>query len=167
MSMAFMIRPSRRFPVQCLVLSNAGPYRKLLLTCFAGIWCLIALGVLRGEPVSAEWVALDEPYQSLGLQIVYVDPTTIRQEGNLVMLWQLTDYRWKQGGIVGRRFLSSKTQKQFDCPARRYRRLVFIDFSGHMGTGDPRDGYVDQDIWLPVEPETLNHALWEVACGEQ
>ena len=128
---------------------------------------MITLLLLSEGQVYAEWVALDEQSQSPGLQTVYIDRAAVHREGNLVTLWQLTDYRWKQGGMVGRRFLSSKTQKQFDCPARRYRRLVFIDFSGHMGTGDPRDGYVDQDTWLPVEPETLNHALWEVACGKE
>ncbi len=53
---------------------------------------LITLLVLSGGPVYAEWVALDEKYQSPGLHTVYVDPTTIRRDGNLVMLWQLTDY---------------------------------------------------------------------------
>ena len=39
---------------------------------------LITLLVLSGGQVYAEWVALDEKYQSPGLQTVYVDPTTIR-----------------------------------------------------------------------------------------
>jgi hypothetical protein len=45
--------------------------------------------------------------------------------------------------------------------------LAFTEFSHRMGSGIADDGYVDQDTWLPVEPESINHALWEVACGTQ
>lgn len=128
----------------------------------------IILLVLSGGPAFAEWVALESQYQSLGLQTVYVDPATIRREGDLVTLWQLTDYTWKQGNIIGsRRFASTTTHKEFDCTGKRVRLLAFTDFLGHMGTGSAASGYVDQDTWLPVEPETLNHALWEVACGQR
>ena len=36
-----------------------------------------------------------------------------------------------------------------------------------MGTGMPDDGYVDKGHWLPVEPESINQALWEMACGKE
>jgi hypothetical protein len=36
-----------------------------------------------------------------------------------------------------------------------------------MGTGIPADGYVDTGNWIPVEPESINQALWEVACGKE
>ena len=36
-----------------------------------------------------------------------------------------------------------------------------------MGTGIPRGGYVNKDNWLPVEAKSMNHALWEVACGKE
>ncbi len=64
---------------------------------------LITLLVLSHGPVYAEWVAIEKNHQLSALQTVYVDPTTIRREGNLVALWQLTDFKWTQGGIEGRR----------------------------------------------------------------
>ena len=128
---------------------------------------LITLLVLSGGPVYAEWVALDEKYQSPGLQTVYVDPTTIRRDGNLVMLWQLTDYTWMQGGRTSTRFLSTKTHKQFDCVDKRIRLLAYTEFLRHIGTGRRNNGYVDQDNWLPVEPESTNQALWEITCGKE
>lgn len=129
-------------------------------------WLFITLLVLSGGPACAEWVPLDPWYQSPGLQTVYVDPGTIRREGQIVTLWQLTDYRWKQGGMIGRRFQSSRTKKEFDCAIPRYRTGAFTDFSGHMGTGDARDGYVEDDGWRPVDPESLNQGLWNMACGK-
>jgi hypothetical protein len=65
------------------------------------------------------------------------------------------------------RFLSTKTHKQFDCAEKRLRLLAFTEFSRHMGTGIAAHGYVDKDNWLPVEADSISHALWEVACGKE
>jgi hypothetical protein len=99
---------------------------------------------------------------------VYVDPDTVSREGNLVMMWQLVDFKWAQGnGRGAHRFLSTMTHKQFDCAEKRLRFLAFTEFSRRMGTGIRADGYVDKGNWLSVEPESINHALWEVACGQE
>ena len=166
--MPFTLRPYRRFPVQCAVTYHAGPFLTLPLAYFFGFWLLITLLVLSRGPVYAEWVAIEKNYLLPGLQTVYVDPDTIRREGNLVTLWQLIDFKWMQGnGRGAHRFLSTKTQKQFDCAEERLRLLAFTEFYGHMGTGIPANGYVDKDNWLPVEPDSINQALWEVACNKQ
>lgn len=129
---------------------------------------------VRQSPVHTEWVAVEKDYLSPQMQTVYVDPATIRREGNLVTMWQLIDFKWMQGtGAVinpyrsPHGFFSTKTRKQFDCLAKRVRLLEFTAFSHHMGTGRPNNGYVDQDNWLPVKPDSINHALWEVACGKE
>ena len=41
--MSFVLRPFRRFPVQCAVTYNAGPFLKLLLAYFLGFGSLITL----------------------------------------------------------------------------------------------------------------------------
>ncbi|TKS60262.1 MAG: hypothetical protein EWM72_01487 [Nitrospira sp.] len=161
-----MLRPYYRFPVQYVVSHHVGPFLKLPLAYSLGFWLLITLLVLGRGPVYAEWVAVKKNYQVLGLQTVYVDPDTIRREGNLVTLWQLIDFKTVQGGMGPDRFLSMKIQQQFDCAATRLRLLAVTEFSRHMGTGRPADGYVDKDTWLPVKPESMNQALWELACGE-
>ena len=131
------------------------------------LWLLLTILVLSARPVHAEWAAVGRSDVVPGLQTVYVDPDTIQREGNLVTLWQLTDYKWRQGDMIGsRRFLSTKTQKQFDCEKKRVRLLAFTDFLGHMGTGTPADGYVNR-AWLSVQPESLDQALWEMACGRE
>jgi hypothetical protein len=156
--MPFLIRPFSRF---------------LPLVYRSAACALITLLLLSAGPVYAEWVALEKQYQSPGLQTVYFDPDTIRREGHLVTIWQLTDYTSAQGNVgLGRflldpsRFLSTKTHKQFDCVEKRLRLLVYMEFLSHMGTGRRNDGYVDKNNWLPVEPESINQALWRVACGK-
>ncbi|TKS60584.1 MAG: hypothetical protein EWM72_01319 [Nitrospira sp.] len=165
--MPFTLRPYRRFSVQCAVTNNAGPFLTLPPACIFGFWFLITLLVLNRGPVYAEWVEIEKEYQSPGLQTVYIDSATIRREENLVAMVILIDWTWMQGnGRGAHRFRSTKTHKQFDCAEKRLRLLAFTEFSRPMGTGRPAGGYVDIDTWLPVEPESLNQALWEVACGK-
>ena len=133
-----------------------------------GFWSLALLLVLSSGSVYAEWVAVEKDYLSPGLQTVYIDPDSIRREGNLVTLWQLIDFKWMQGSARGpARFMSTKTHKQFDCVGKRVRLLAFTEFSHSMGTGIRVDGHIDSGHWMPVEPDSVNHALWEAACGNR
>jgi len=144
---------------------------------------LIDWNVVMGRgPGNTNWVAVERDYLSPEIQTVYFDPERISRDGNLVTVWQLTDYKWMQGtGAVinpyafGRLyrfqlaphgFFSTTTLKQFDCVNKRVRLLAFTEFSHHMGTGKRNDGYVDQDRWLTVEPESANQALGELVCGK-
>ena len=58
----------------------------------SGFWSLITLLILSSVPAYGEWVAIKKDYLLLGLQTVYVDPGTIRREGNLVTIWHLIDF---------------------------------------------------------------------------
>jgi hypothetical protein len=143
------------------------PYRRPLAY-ILGFWALMTFLFLGGVSADAEWVAIENSYLLPGLQTVYVDPDTIGREGNLVTIWQLIDFKWMQGNPRGTpRFLSTKTHKQFDCAGKRVRILAFTEFSRPMGTGVRADGYIDTRHWILIEPESLNRALWEVACSQE
>ncbi|NGZ11218.1 MAG: hypothetical protein CV088_17900 [Nitrospira sp. LK70] len=123
-------------------------------------------------PPGESWVAIDSAYQSPSREMVYYDPKTIRRDGDLVTLWQLTDYKWMQGNAASgmfmmspQRFFSTKTHKEFDCAHNRGRLLASSEFSQHMGTGTHNAVLVEQDDGKPVEPGSINQALWDVACG--
>lgn len=168
------IRSSRSFPVNGFSYDNEGTFLKRSLVYVLGFSSLITHLALSSAPVYAEWVAIEKPYLSPGVQTLYVDPDSILRHGNLVTLWQLIDFKWMQGnagmgplGFGPHRFLSTKTQKQFDCRGKRVRLLAFTEFSRHMGIGKPSNEYVDPDNWIPVEPESINQALWEVGCAEE
>ncbi|MGQ0694451.1 MAG: surface-adhesin E family protein [Nitrospiraceae bacterium] len=163
--MAFTIRPTWRFPAHDAASSNADPFLKRPLAYGFGFGSLMAFLLLSSGSLYAEWVAIDEKHQSPGLQTVYVEPDTIRREGNLVTMVILVDWKSMQGnGRGAHRFMSTKTYKQFDCTEKRLRLLTFTEFSRHMGTGRPANGYVDTDHWLPVRPDTIDQALWDLAC---
>ena len=138
------------------------------LTYFPDIVALISLLFLSSIPANAEWTAVEKDYLLPGLQTVYVDPDSIRREGNLVTMRQLINFKWMQGSARGpTRFMSTETHKQFDCAEKRLRLLAFTEFSHGMGTGIPVAGHVDKGNWIPVEPESINQALWEVGCGKE
>jgi hypothetical protein len=115
-------------------------------------------------------VAIEQEYQSPGLRTVYIDSATLHREGHLVTMVILVDWKSAQGSIGeggAHRFLSTQTHEQFDCAEKRLRLLAHTEFLGPMGTGRRNEGYVDQDHWLPVKPESIDHDLWEVACGKE
>ena len=165
--MPSVLRPFRRFPLQCAVTYNAGSFLTLSPAYVSGIWSLFTLLFLSAVPAYAEWVPVEKNNESAGRLTVYVDPNTIRREGNLVTMWQLIDFKTMQGGRSPSRFSSTKIHKQFDCAEARTRLLRVTDFWGNMGTGEPAEAYVEKGNWVPVKPDSMNQALWEVACGKE
>ena len=133
-----------------------------------GFWLLIVMLTPMHKPVQAGWVAIDGQYQSPGLQTIYVDPDSIRREGNLVTLSALVDWTWMQGNRSPTRFYSTKLTKQFDCIEMQVRTLAATDFYGHMGTGERigGGGPTSEGHWISIEPGTLNQGLWEASCGK-
>lgn len=84
--MPFSIQPHRRSPVQCSVRYHVGQFFTQPLVYSSGACALITLLLLSVGPVYAEWVAIEDHYQSPGLQTVYFDPDTIHRNGHLVAI---------------------------------------------------------------------------------
>ena len=162
--MPFTIRPYRRFPVPCSVTCNAGPSLKLPLAYFWGFWLLITLLVLNSGPVYAEWV-LTSGNDDAGLT-VYIDPDTIRRNGNLAKMWQLHDYKTVQT-VAGDSLLSIKRYNEYDCTEERTRMLGYTWFSGNMGTGKVVYSTNDVQQWEPVISRSIDRSLWKVACSKK
>ena len=162
--MPFSIRPYRRFPVQCPVTYNAGPFIKLPLAYFCGFWSLITLVLLSSGPVSAEWVSVSVLDQA-GVTI-YADSDTIRRKGDRVQLWELIDYRTKQT-VAGTSHLSAKLQREYDCIGEVHRTLVLEEWSGNMGTGTVLRSNSNTQKWEPVDPGSIAKRLWRIACDKK
>jgi surface-adhesin protein E len=165
--MPFTPRPFPHIHEQCTVTYRVGPFLKLTLGYVFGFWLQMALLVLSSGLAYAKWVAVERNNQLAGSMTVYVDPDTIHRKGDLVMMWQLIDFKTMQGGRSPSRFSSMKMQKQFDCVEARVRLLRVRVFWGNMGTGDPTEAYVEKGNWVLVEPDSVDQALWEVACNKQ
>lgn len=133
------------------------------------LWLLVLSTLMLHGTTWAEWVALDARYQSHPLQTAYTAPSTIHQEGNVVTLAALIEWKEMQGGRTPTRFYSTKLTKQFDCIQKLVRTLAATDFYGHMGTGEIIGGgpHASADQWVGIEPGTINQGLWVVACEKK
>ena len=160
--MPFSISSFRRFPVQCAVTYNAGPFLKLL-TYFLGFGILLTLLVSSG-PACAEWVALGTTDDGM---TTYADPGTIRRKGELVEMWALYDFKTIHI-VEGKSYLSYKVQREYDCAEERIRYLAFTFFSGNMGSGKVVPTTSDeQQKSEPVQPDSIGLALFKAACAKQ
>jgi len=153
--MPFSIRPSRRFPV---------PFLKLPPVYFLGFGSLITLLLLSSVPVYAELVRVSGDNQ--GKMTAYVDQSTIRREAGVVEMWELWDFKDRQASASGS-FLSSKTQRGYDCAGKRRRRLAGSWFSGHMEKGKLLYSDSHKSEWVPVEPDSMPQTLWKFACSKK
>jgi len=162
--MPFSIRPYRRFLAPCSVAYNAGRLLKLSQPFILGFWLLITLLMLSSGTVFAEWVLVSGD-DAAGLA-VYVDPATIRCNGNLAKMWQLYDYKTVQT-VAGDSLLSIKRFNEYDCGEERTRMLGYTWFSGNMGSGNVVYSTTEQLPWEPVVPRTINRSLWKVACNKK
>lgn len=124
---------------------------------------LITLLVLNSGLAFAEWVLLG---QSGSGTSVYADPDTIRRKGDVVKMWYLFDFRTVRT-VEGSSFSSSTYQSEFDCVEERRRLLAYTLFSGNMKNGQAVYNYSGEDNWVPVQPGSIEQALWKVACGKQ
>ncbi len=124
---------------------------------------LITLLVLSHGTVYAEWMRVIEIDEGL---TAYVDPDTIRRKGELVKMWTLFDYKTVRT-VAATSYLSSRSQRQFDCAEERTRVLSFTWFSGKMETGDILVSNNDELKWQPVSPRTIDEFLLTFACSKQ
>jgi hypothetical protein len=125
---------------------------------------LITLLLLSSGPAYAEWVKISASDEAG--KTVYVDPSTIRRNSNLVKMWQFYDYKTVQtvGGI---RFLTAEEQWEFDCAEGLSRVLALKEFSGNMGSGTMVRTNSQVGKWIAVMPGSIGQSVWKVACDKE
>ena len=95
---------------------------------------------------------------------VYADYDTIQKSGSTSKVWILNDFKAVQE-IDGVKYLSIKTQEEFNCDDRQTRSLTHFAYSGNMGSGQVVNSYDNTDKWRPVKPGSLGEIQSKVACG--
>lgn len=145
---------------------NAGPFLKVPLAYCSGFWLLISLLVLSVGPVYAEWVPVGGKLEEgLTGYTVYVEPDTIRRNGEVVKLRALMDFYTMQTE-PSPPYLSVQSQREFDCIEERVRLLALTAFSGNMGTGKVVFNYTDSnDQGISIEQGSVAQSLWKFVCS--
>ena len=113
---------------------------------------------------AAEWVKVGETSSAT----VYVDPATVRRDGDLVKIETLYDLK---AAIVsknnGKAYTSQKSQSAYDCKEAQWRMLSFSWYSKNMSEGKMVEYLSDTYKWEPIRPGSGVEMLWQFACGKR
>ena len=93
----------------------------------------------------------------------YIDPATIRKDGNLRKVWSILDLKEpdKKSGE-----LSSRTRQEYDCKEERYRFLSMTEHSGQMATGNTLKNINEPSEWWDVPPKSMNEIVLKAVCSK-
>ena len=109
-----------------------------------------------------EWVVFEATPDAT----IYIDPSTIRREGDRAEMWALIDYKTPQPDKTGKQVLSDKLQYQYDCGARQLSIIATSAHAGPMGTGEIINVNPDPPELTPVPAGTTAEKMWVRACGD-
>lgn len=117
---------------------------------------LMLLLTMMSNNAIAEWVKF------LGGKdfSIYVDLTTIRNEGSRVRIQTLADFV-KPQNTSGGSFMSVVSQSEHDCKNDQERSLFGTYFSRNMGGGETISRQFVPGKWRSVPTK---HAIWNIAC---
>lgn len=110
----------------------------------------------------AEWTAVG---RANAIYAAFADKATIRARGANVSMSGLYDFRKQDFTPDGKGLYSTVVLREYDCNARQVRLLSAIDFSGHMGAGEPVSSSTRTGRWEAIVPGALDEAFWSMACG--
>jgi hypothetical protein len=118
--------------------------------------------VCMGATASAQWtpVMVDE------MVITYIDRNTLRgqrDKSGMVRMWWLMDYQLVQ--ITDEKgYFSRLHHSEFDCKGQRMRLLSVALLSERMGLGDVVFEDPVPRKWTPVQDQSFQDALRDIAC---
>jgi hypothetical protein len=124
--------------------------KKLLLTLLASL-------VLTGT-AWAGWVKV----ANTDLIDYYIDPASIRKDGNLRMVWELQNLkqRHKDGE------LSRRGRNEYDCKQERRRNLSFSMHSESMAEGTTLISGSNSSQWADMPPDTIGEWVLKIVCAK-
>ena len=124
------------------------PIKKTLLLAL-----MLVTGYAWGEWVRVSW---NDNFDR------YIDPSTIRKDGNLVRVWEITDLkqRHKDGE------LSRRTRNEYDCKQERYRILTISSHTGPMASGTTLATEGESFTWDYIPPNSIVETVLKKLCAK-
>lgn len=112
--------------------------------------------------VMAEWVRIEENEN----MTAYVNPSTVRKNGDTVGMRTLFDYKTVQT-MNGGFYSSLEGQDEYDCKQNQRRTSYFSMHTANMGGGKIVSTKHPQPNWKPVRPHTFDEYFWIYACSKK
>lgn len=120
------------------------------------VLCLLL--TFAAAPAWAEWVEVSETDNS----IYYIDPATIRKDGNLRRVWTIQDLKQRhKDGEMSRRGLY-----EYDCKEERFRILSISEHSDPMARGKTLFSDSEPGKWIHTPPETPSQTMLRIVCAK-
>lgn len=116
---------------------------------------VVCLMMLAGS-AWAEWVYFSETDTNL----FYYDPATIRKDGHIRRVWELTDLRKRhKDGEMSRRY-----RIEYDCKQERMKFLGLTEHSEPMAGGEVLKTLGEDKVWRDVPPGTPMESMFKIVC---
>lgn len=91
----------------------------------------------------------------------YIDPKTIRKDGNFVRVWEIQDL--KQRAKDGE--LSRRMRLEYDCKQERQRALSYSTHSEPMARGKTILSFTPPSEWVEIPPNTSVEFSLKIVCA--
>lgn len=117
----------------------------------------------------AEW-ELCSPSSGDEMITVYCDKSTIKRNGSILRMWELTNSSKARTDSLGNRFMSYKSLMAYNCREETVATISLVFYSGLSGEGNVVWSGTRQERelkWEPIVPGTNGENLWKIACGKK
>lgn len=119
----------------------------------------LAAGILltvASFSVCAEWVKVKDA----DIANLYFDPTSVKRNGDLRRVWELTDV--KATNVFGMK--SSRSLSEYDCKTDRTRTLAIATFTGQMAAGNLIERSDVAGDWQYIAPGAVSDIILKRVC---
>jgi hypothetical protein len=118
----------------------------------------LAVLILLSSNAWAQWVQVGETDEGN----FYIEPSTVRRDGHLRQVWELTDLKRRdEGGELSRR-----TRVQYDCKRGQTQVLSISTHWEPMAGGATLLSVVREGHWKEVPPDTAYAKAFKIVCAE-
>ncbi len=126
---------------------------------------LMMLLAVVSNSAMAEWVKVYFNHT----ETIYADFASEQNEGNIVKMRSLSDYKTLQKTRNGIAYLSTIEPGEYDCNEEKVRALSAFRYSKNMGSGKmvSRSSSFLNENWAQLVPGNIDHVLWKHACGKK
>lgn len=94
----------------------------------------------------------------------FVNLETVEQEGNIVRMWNMSDFNAPQPVGNGRTYLSSRVFQAYDCLSKKKQIETLIHYRNPMGQGQLVFYDKTPGGWRAVAPGSLGEVHLNAAC---
>lgn len=94
----------------------------------------------------------------------YVDLSTVEFEGDIIKVWEYTDYRF----FINKTYHSAKIYMEYDCKNALSRGVEYMFYSGRDLAGDVvKNETLDNEEWQPAAEGTVSAEILKAVCSQE